>query len=1483
MIGETTPSRSRGIEPPVALTPPSQSLTLGRSSSTSPKSEHPQLSSLEFARPLPPQPFHDRSSAPSVPADATSLSRSGTLSWNQRPTSRVAGSVRARPQSVASIPDTFTDLVATSTQKPPEEMSRKDIAASLASKDPAWFRQTADRGIGSAAYRKNEFDSDATTSFTNRGVKLPGMSKDSTAVAVSEPQKPTPPPSPLKTVSTLPLKQRSDTDQTSPARPASMISLSSKSPVLDLPSFKPLDLSNTADGDSMGLGRTPSILSSAGRPPSPTKGLGGFVQSAMMKRSDSVNKRWSVQANAGLKRGDSVATSRPAHLAGVAGFTPSHSRNSSRDNRIVKEGNSSPLSTSRPVSSHGSDPVSVTRGRPLPRQQDESASPSKDRAVSEQDDNPPESPVRQSNRPTTPPPPETLLSRSPSKTLDSRRWSPTKASWLESALNKPESPRFAPAKSETPAWKLNMQRPKELQSQSSESIRDSQKPAIAAKPLRSPPLGQKPPVRDSSSDDIRTKTADKSAVPTSETDTSVKTPLKTPPSATDATDSSAAKPAVPSKRNITPVTTKADRKSGDQTLSATARADEPPISSSNKVSSPEGKSEFKTPVLKSKPQTPPKTDFRASLKSRQAPSTANENAEPEFKAVFGKLKRTQTQNYVAPDVLKTNITQGKAALNTTGGPQPSKRVDEFKESILQKKEAMKAGGGSLGKRPESLNTAKPSEPVPEALAKRVALHKTGPSSESIDVKTVFDDKPAPRPLSRDLPPKPTPLKKEALTSQISPMIGAARSLSEDSISSKVGSTPISDTNSTPTLRKTNTNPESIKGVNTTQPSTETGFKARLPETSKLAARLNPALAGILSRSGSPRPAEDAAPNTSISTNAQDPRQSSGGTELTHVTKGRAKGPKRRTPKASSAGTERAISSEVKAAPRSEPAPAKVAPSPSPKPYISSPAPTKVAAANNTEASEQSRGPKPTPRKPSANIELPKSAENQDEKPAVAPVDKSKGTPVEKSTPEVVSARVDPKQPSLKPKPLVTVKSAESRPEPKPLMSKPMENESFGKTATPKKFAVLPDRPTNVSSPPESDGEKHLPSLSPPTLNSQPLTPSKSKLNTPRSQPALENANKSAPASAAPSKVKGLGLQLESSSRKVTATPELTPPPESESISSRHRPLPGKPTAPEKSPSKVKTQLQTFFGSIPETGEKAEFDTQAFLASQNKPTDKAKTIAKQIWEVTGDGKRTPMPPQQDHILFEECMYLCVHTMQSLGGSKISETYLWCGDEVPEAAIEDAQLFCRKIARDNSAKLEVVKQGKESSEFFQALGGIVIIRKNKSSALYMLCGRRHLGHVAFDEVEFTASNLCSGFPFLISAKFGKLYLWKGAGSNPEDVGCARLIGMDLGLTGEIEEISEGAEPAGFWESFTPRGQRPATSGDLASAEHSKGHSSRLYRVEHDRPKSSGGFWGLRAASPPKQSLKALVEEVSPFTQKDLDVNHIHILDTYSAVYV
>ncbi|EHK98063.1 hypothetical protein M7I_6111 [Glarea lozoyensis 74030] len=138
-------------------------------------------------------------------------------------------------------------------------------------------------------------------------------------------------------------------------------------------------------------------------------------------------------------------------------------------------------------------------------------------------------------------------------------------------------------------------------------------------------------------------------------------------------------------------------------------------------------------IAKAKPETPPKKDFRASLKPRQPPPNNSGTNEPEFKNVFGQLRRTTTQNYVAPDELKNNITRGKAALNVTGGPKKTERVDDFKEAILKKKDDFKkAQSEGKGVRPAS-GTIK-NEVLPEALARRKTLVKSDEGPPKIDLQ-----------------------------------------------------------------------------------------------------------------------------------------------------------------------------------------------------------------------------------------------------------------------------------------------------------------------------------------------------------------------------------------------------------------------------------------------------------------------------------------------------------------------------------------------------------------------------------------------------------------------------------------------------------------------------------------------------------------------------------------------------------------------------
>ena len=191
----------------------------------------------------------------------------------------------------------------------------------------------------------------------------------------------------------------------------------------------------------------------------------------------------------------------------------------------------------------------------------------------------------------------------------------------------------------------------------------------------------------------------------------------------------------------------------------------------------------------------------------------------------------------------------------------------------------------------------------------------------------------------------------------------------------------------------------------------------------------------------------------------------------------------------------------------------------------------------------------------------------------------------------------------------------------------------------------------------------------------------------------------------------------------------------------------------------------------------------------------------------------------------------------------------GDEASPSLAEDAQLSARKIAKDNNGKMIKLDQGRETSSFFQALGGIVITRKGSPSAVElsaesarknMLCARQYLGQIAFDEMELRPSDLCTAFPFLVFAATDKLYLWKGRGSCADELGCARLIGMDL-ASGEIEEVDEGNEPEDFWSAFSIGKATRQVSLHWPLRSSCEHYSTRLFSMETEvsRPKSASGI--------------------------------------------
>lgn len=1202
-----------------------------------------------------------------------------------------------------------------------------------------------------------------------------------------------------------------------------------------------------------------------------------------------------------------------------------------------------------------------------------------------------------------------------SRTMDSKRWSPTKASWLESALNRPETPRHMKQPSQQSPWSKERQARGSVDLGRRGSFKEVtpvglmrstgpgghfKKPSTSAipdRPDRSKAKEPEPePVKETVPEPVKGFAAEpvKEAVP-EPAELPVPEPVKQeasepveslPESAEETRPESISKP----QDNITQSTEdisdpsavekSLQQEPGSDTTAKGSTKDKPPALAIKPLGSSSASLEPVSPKPKSQS---PVVDFRSNLKRREVAKESPKTEEPlaEFKNVFGRLRKTETSNYVAPDKLKDNILKGKAALNTTGGPKKSQRVDEFKDSILKQKEAMKAGGGSLRRNTASENN-EPGEPapaVPEAIAKRqnmtIASHtKTSRSpdappspspktpgtprfSQASPLSPIGDkglkdfDSSAPTPAD-DLGPNQSedqirdpvlidsdrgaeqsdgnageaiPIDSdrgaersygkagEAIsidsdpTAQTEGQTGEAIPIDSDSPAQSDGQTgeaiPI---DSDPTEQTDSQGGEAIpigsdpiaqsqgqigdpvpadnervdenKGADSDEKpnegtieskpkdSTEEAGKAVRslpsddvagvtnappaaqgpPAKGKLAGRINPALAGLLSRGP---PAASEGPKRALPTGIMGESTSSKDTSasFTHMTKNRARGPRRRLPKATA-----------------------VEPTPS--------VPVESASPGLETTSFDSKEPEARP----------------------VPVDESVGEP-STQLPGGISSPTGETTSEQAASPF-TGEPADPRDSMATLTSGPQEPEEVARSptadldsndqqdhegidrgiesqkATPPvepAMSPMPVSPMPVSPPPSYVSEHTV------RLSDRYSSPSPSPLQTSFNEERTGSPNGTQRGSAA--KFGNSGPRDMSPREKTLPSPPVPP-----KDVDRPLPSPGLSSPLVSDPAEAKEIISGFFKTTPNCNARVNIDPQLILTSGNSDL-KIRTLKKQIWEITADVRRQDLPANQEYILYEGSMYLCVHVFE-IENSTRTEVHLWCGDDVPEASIDDAQVFARKVARENGCKLELLKQGKETAHFIGALGGILITRRGSnsrstSSALYMLCGRRHLGQMVFDEVDLARRNLCSGYPFVISAPFGNLYLWKGKGSGAEETGAARLIGMDLGLTGEIEEVTEGEEPESFFENFPDY----KGSGDYIRSEHwhlKPNHAhfqTRLLRIDHELGQRSG-FWIRRpGTSSPVIRPNDTAQEIVPFCHRDLTSKDIYILDIFFEIYV
>lgn len=230
-------------------------------------------------------------------------------------------------------------------------------------------------------------------------------------------------------------------------------------------------------------------------------------------------------------------------------------------------------------------------------------------------------------------------------------------------------------------------------------------------------------------------------------------------------------------------------------------------------------------------------------------------------------------------------------------------------------------------------------------------------------------------------------------------------------------------------------------------------------------------------------------------------------------------------------------------------------------------------------------------------------------------------------------------------------------------------------------------------------------------------------------------------------------------------------------------------------------MQKHFGGIPYSAEALDIDVQSMLTPNSEGDTSVRNTKVIVQEIKADGKTTPLAAQQQHILYDNRMYIITHTFESTKCPKGAEAWLWIGHEVAPSAVEDVQIFTKRAVKAASAGRSIssvssVHQFRETTALFQALGGIVITRQGQSSRnginakdSYVLCGRPYGNFYAFDEIDLANQPLCSAFTYMAvqphESRPGKIHLWKGAGSGPEAVGSARLTAMDLHPEYEIIE--------------------------------------------------------------------------------------------------
>jgi hypothetical protein len=222
------------------------------------------------------------------------------------------------------------------------------------------------------------------------------------------------------------------------------------------------------------------------------------------------------------------------------------------------------------------------------------------------------------------------------------------------------------------------------------------------------------------------------------------------------------------------------------------------------------------------------------------------------------------------------------------------------------------------------------------------------------------------------------------------------------------------------------------------------------------------------------------------------------------------------------------------------------------------------------------------------------------------------------------------------------------------------------------------------------------------------------------------------------------------------------------------------------------------------------------------------------------------------------------------------FIWQGRDSSTDEKGASALFATELdgAMGGAAVQIRVPQGSEGNDFLSLFQGRFIVHeggvasgfKNRGDAdstdqdgisLFHVRGTTEVNTRAVQVPEKPAS-LNSGDAFVLLTP-AKVLVWQGLGCNDlEKANAAKIAGV-LADGAEIETVDEGGEPEEFWTALGGKGEYPATP-ELREAPREP----RLFEVSD----ATG---------------QLVVEEIYNFAQDDLHDDNVHILDTFSRVFV